>query len=257
MASNKPTTRLRELHGSGYEIKKGQSDIRGWDVRDDNGRKFGKVHELIFDIRASKVRYMVVNIIDTKDLELEKRTVLVPIGLAVLDASDDDVILSSVTPFQLRALPRYDKTNLGAKAERDISHVFGRATSGSSSTANSVEEDVDNSFYEHEHFNEDNMQKNRRGTAVNPLNSGSDNTSHGVSSEKRGEGQIYFRKGEEVHPLDPSATRIDDTQGNKNLGNQDETDEEAIRRVRQNEVGKNHNETDEEYIRRTRKNRDL
>ena len=33
-----PTTRLRELRGSDYTIAKGQPDIRGWDVRDGNGR---------------------------------------------------------------------------------------------------------------------------------------------------------------------------------------------------------------------------
>ena len=88
MSSNKGR-RLQELRGSDFEIAKGQPDIRGWDVRDNAGRKFGKVHDLIFDIRANKVRYMVVNILDTKELELEKRTVLVPIGLAELDGADD------------------------------------------------------------------------------------------------------------------------------------------------------------------------
>lgn len=68
-----PTTRLRELRGSDYTIAKGQPDIRGWDVRDGSGRKFGAVNDLIFDIRANKVRYMVLNIFDTKELELEKR----------------------------------------------------------------------------------------------------------------------------------------------------------------------------------------
>ena len=157
MASDKPTSRLRELKGSGYEIKKGQPDIRGWDVRDESGRKFGKVRELIFDLKAHKVRYMVVDVADVRELELEKRTVLIPIGFAQLDGSDDDVILHGVTPFQVRALPRYDKSNLGGKTERDISQVFGRehtAVSGSG-------DDMGDSFYEHDHFNEDNMYNRR------------------------------------------------------------------------------------------------
>ena len=62
--NDKPTTRLRELRGSDFEIVKGQPDIRGWDVRDNSGRKFGVVHDLVFDLRAQKVRYMIINILD-------------------------------------------------------------------------------------------------------------------------------------------------------------------------------------------------
>lgn len=246
MASSKPTTRLRELHGSGYEIKKGQPDIRGWDVRDDNRHKYGKVRDLIFDIRANKVRYLVIDIFDTRELELEKRTVLVPIGLAVLDSSDDDVILPSVTPFQLRALPRYDKEKLGAKAERDISHVFGRGAAG---TAGQATEDVDNSFYEHDHFNEDNMQRSRRSSVDSTTGNAAD--SRQQTSSQQGDGQIYFRKGEEVHPLSSSA---DELRHNTNLADRDETDADSIRRLRENDTGAHSDETDEEYLRRRRNN---
>ena len=155
--SNKPTTRLRELKGSDYEIAKGQPDIIGWDVRDGHGLKFASVKDLIFDIRAKKVRYLVINVLDTKELDLEKRTILVPIGMAELDPSDDDVILPQVTPFQLRALPSYRKENLGAKVERDISMVFGRTVTSSTNT----EDDVDEKFYDHDYFNEKNMYRRR------------------------------------------------------------------------------------------------
>src|SRR3712207_3389633 len=83
-----PTTRLRELSHSDFKIAKGQPDIRGWDVRDEHGRKFGVVGELIFDIRADKVRYMIIDIMDTPELELDKRSVMVPIGMAELDPTD-------------------------------------------------------------------------------------------------------------------------------------------------------------------------
>lgn len=165
--SEQPTTRLRELRGSDFTLAKGEPDIRGWDVRDAQGRKFGTVQDLIFDIRANKVRYLVLNILDTKELELEKRTVMVPIGLAELDPSDNDVLLPTVNPFQLRALPRYDKSNLGAKAERDISIVFGRQALGD--TTPTPGNDVDEHFYNHEHFNQDNLYRRRRGHGQGPL----------------------------------------------------------------------------------------
>src|SRR5215216_2682330 len=122
--SNK-TKRLQELRGSGYEVAKGQPDIRGWEVRDTDGYLMGKVRELIFDVRAQKVRYMVIDIIDSKELQLEKRTVMVPVGLAELQQKYDDVILPKVTSFHLRALPKYSKDDLGSRAERAISTVFG------------------------------------------------------------------------------------------------------------------------------------
>jgi len=255
MAQNKPTTRLRELHGSGYEIKKGQPDIRGWDVRDNQGRKFGKVHELIFDIRANKVRYMIINVLDTKDLDLEKRTVMLPIGLAVLDGSDDDVILSTVTPFQLRALPRYDKSNLGAKAERDISHVFGRALEGTSNSSTSTQEDVDTSFYEHDHFNEDNMQKNRRSTASNPMQTPPGTQSQTTGFQSGSSSDALQNTGLHTPPGAGIRSGLTDDQQNSSLSSS-ETDEEAIRQMHQNNSGRLHNETDEEYIRRARKNLD-
>ena len=150
-----PTTRLRELSGSDFTIAKGEPDIRGWDVRDAQKRKFGVVQDLIFDIRANKVRYLVLNILDTRELDLEKRTVLVPIGLAELDPSDNDVFLPTVNPFQLRALPRYDRANLGAKAERDVSMVFGHPSGSETAT------DVDDQFYNHENFNQQNLYRKR------------------------------------------------------------------------------------------------
>ena len=231
-----PTTRLRELSGSDYTIAKGQPDIRGWDVRDGSGRKFGAVSDLIFDIRANKVRYMVLNIFDTRELELEKRTVLVPIGMAELDPADNDVLLPSVTPFQLRALPRYDKNNLGAKVERDISTVFGRAgfgtTAASTTAATTVHDDtdVDESFYDHDHFNEDNMYRRRRGTTA----------STGQTPDRRkSEEELYLRREAELgRPL--TAAEVQEINEQQRRRDNDDWDR---------------NETDEEYYRRTGRDR--
>ena len=215
--NDKPTTRLRELRGSDFEIVKGQPDIRGWDVRDNSGRKFGTVHDLVFDLRAQKVRYMVINVLDTKELDLEKRTVMVPIGLAELDGRDNDVILPTVTPFQLRALPRYDKSNLGAKAERDISTVFGRAAIGD--TPVNANDDVDEKFYDHDHFNENNMYRNRRRQQEDPY-----------LAEKRAEEASLRREAELGTPV--SGRDMDDI-AKAQKRDIDETDEEYYRRTGQ------------------------
>lgn len=160
-----PTTRLRELSGSDYTIPKGQPDIRGWDVRDANRLKFGTVNDLIFDIRAGKVRYIVLNVLDTPELELDKRTVLVPIGLAELDASDNDVYLPSVNAFQLRALPSYNKNRLGAKVEHDVRTVFGATGLGGSGLGSGITPatEIDDQFYNTDLYNDQNMLRRRQG----------------------------------------------------------------------------------------------
>ncbi|OLY91934.1 PRC-barrel domain-containing protein [Cnuella takakiae] len=155
--TEEPTTRLRELSNSDFTIAKGEPDIRGWDVRDAQKRKFGTVNDLIFDIRAGKVRYLILNILDTPELDLEKRSVLVPIGLAELDATDNDVFLPTVNPFQLRALPRYDRSRLGAKAEHDVGVVFGYQ----SMQTDAGQQDVGENFYNNDHFNNNNLYRRR------------------------------------------------------------------------------------------------
>ena len=163
MASNENrNTRLQELGGSDFEIADGQPDIRGWDVKDAQGRRIGEVDELIFDVQSRKVRYIVLDL-DGNELDLEARDVLVPIGLAELHENDDEVILSGVTADQLTALPEYDDDNLGNDVETSIRNVFGgigTAAAGASMSAGATTGDTD--FYNHEHFNDENLYRNRQ-----------------------------------------------------------------------------------------------
>jgi stress response protein YsnF len=161
MSSKNITNRsLQELGGSDYEIADGQPDIRGWDVKDENGRKIGKVKELLFDESSHKVRYIVQDL-KGNDFDLKARRVLVPIGIARLHESDDDVILQGVSAQQLESLPEYDKDNLTSDTEHSIRNVYqGGALAGATTHPGSIVID-DHSFYDHDHFNEDNLYKNR------------------------------------------------------------------------------------------------
>lgn len=211
-----PTTRLRELSKSDFQIAKGQPDIRGWDVRDEHGRKFGTVGELIFDIRANKVRYLIIDVLDTPEMELDKRSVMIPVGLAELDPTDNDVLLPNVTPFQLRALPRYQTAKLGAKTERDIRTVFGDTNLGATRTtqpaASTVDDDVDESFYDNDYFNEDNMYRRRR--------------SRTIDRDREHKDDVYSRR--EVDMNVPVSDRRDIYEDDLRPG---ETDEEYYRRT--------------------------
>ncbi len=157
--ANDTTTgnRLLQLKGSDYEVATGEPDIRGWDVRDETSKHIGEVEDLIFDPQARKVRYMVVKV----DKEYDKqsnRNVLVPIGLAELHRTDDDAFLQGVTPEKIAALPQYDGTvtnDMETNIRNILAGIGGAALiSGTGGNAND--------FYNHEHFNEDNLFKNRK-----------------------------------------------------------------------------------------------
>jgi sporulation protein YlmC with PRC-barrel domain len=147
--------RLQELDRSDFEIVEGDSDIRGWDVKNTAGKKIGEVEELIVDAQQKKVRYMLVDL-DDNELKLDHKKVLIPIGMAELHKDDDDVILPVVNETQLQALPDYDDDKLDADMERTICSALGREKTGAAQSA-----DLPADFYHHSYFNDDNLYKHR------------------------------------------------------------------------------------------------
>lgn len=150
MASeNKRKYRLQELGGSDFEMVDGEPDIRGWDVKNSSGESIGDVDELIFDAQTQKIRYMVVDLDENDDLDLDDREVLIPIGMANLDPEEKDVVLTNITLEQLRALPDYDEDNLGPEVERAVCTALGRTDMLTSDPG------LDEGFYRHDQFNTD------------------------------------------------------------------------------------------------------
>lgn len=159
--------RLQEPDESDFEIVDGQPDIRGWDVKTADDTTIGEVDELILDARERKIRYMVVDL-DEDALELEDdRKVLIPIGTAQLHEKDDEVILDNITTGQLRQLPKYERDNLTEETEYSISSILGRKDTYSGDVMN---ED----FYKHEHFNEDNLYQRRASESSNSIGQSSE-----------------------------------------------------------------------------------
>ena len=198
--------RLQELDRSNFEIVKGEPDIRGWDVKNNTGQKVGSVEELILDAKEKKVRYMVVNL-DENEVKLKPRKVLIPIGLAELDQQHDDVLIPHVTLDHVCQLPDYDKNNLTADVERRISSTFGRTVPltsaeleekyapGDKEKKKKIEDDeVDTDFYRHEHYNLDNLYKNRL-HEMEPARKNESEYEHGLRLwERRSEGGIIEEK---------------------------------------------------------------
>ncbi|KAA3436933.1 DUF2382 domain-containing protein [Rufibacter hautae] len=149
---------LQELGGSDYEIADNQPNIKGWTVKDSSGQTIGEVDELIFDVQARKVRYMVVDL-EGNVLDLDTRDVLVPIGIAQLEDDSDNVILPNVTADQLRSLPTYEKGRFDRDHESSIRSIFGGAVAavagaGAALTGQDRTTSDRDGFYEHDHFSD-------------------------------------------------------------------------------------------------------
>jgi len=154
------STRLRHLKGSDYEVADGQPDIRGWDVKDINGKTIGEVDDLIFDERTLKVRYMAVDL-DDNDFDLDDdRNVLIPIGYGEIPEKDDVIIIPNVTADQLSSLPVYDHEKLiTPEDEYRTRNVFTGAGAAAATTGV-----VDDDFYNHHYYDQENLHRRR-----NPL----------------------------------------------------------------------------------------
>ena len=182
MATNEygSNAQLLALSGSDFEIADGQPNIKGWDVKDAQGKQIGDVDDLIFNPNNDKVVYLVVDQ-DDNELDLtEDKKVLIPIGLAELHEKDDDVILSSITAAQLNQLPAYEKGNITSETESTIRNVLGGGAVAAGAAALTVKED----FYQHEHFNDDKLYGRRQQKTADLTSADQTTTSIPVIEEK-------------------------------------------------------------------------
>ncbi len=227
---NKRNTRLQKLSNSDFEIVDGESDIRGWDVKDASGKQIGEVEELIFDYESRKVRYLVVDL-EENDLDLDDKEVLVPIGIAQLHEDDDDVILNGVTAEQLRSLPEYDEDRFDTEHETSVRNVFGGLGSGAAMAG--LTTDSNNDFYSHEHFNEENLYRNRRGTSAGETTSQAEEFQTGRQGEETG---MRFRSRITENELSDNVRlpddSTDDTVRNSDLDLDSDESNDRIRRDR-------------------------
>lgn len=178
--------RLVELTGSDYEIVDGEPDIRGWAVKDPQGKKIGEVDELLFDEVSQRVRYIVIELdYDNYSAGLQKQ-ILIPIGIAefskdrgsdsssspaaFVDDSDHpeniplhdgskvvydldaDVVIVPITLQQVMQLPSYNADFVSPGDEIAIRNVLeNTAAQNFVISAGDYDPHV---FYDHPHFNE-------------------------------------------------------------------------------------------------------
>jgi hypothetical protein len=140
---------LQELSGSDFQIVDEEPNIIGWEVKNESGTYIGEVEELLFDPQTRAIRYLVVDLEDN-GMNLDDKKVLIPLGIAHLHTSDDEVVLPGIHIDQFNALPVYDKDTLGPETEVQIRSVIG------SPAALRIEDTISefdrSTFYDHQHF---------------------------------------------------------------------------------------------------------
>ena|SRR5687768_2354142 len=155
MENNKK--RLQELKGSDYKIVDEQPDIKGWPIYDAQHQKLGEVEDLLFDRELRKVRYIIADL-DDNEVDMDAKEVLIPIGIAELHETDDEVILPGVTSSQLSALPEYnDDRDL---TDADENAIFASFSGGSSSTIETGT-GLNSDRYNNDHFDDQRIYRNR------------------------------------------------------------------------------------------------
>lgn len=85
-----------------YAVARGEPDVRGWDVIAGDGTRIGEVDELLVDTAARKVRFLDVTVDEelVQDSEITQR-VLIPIGSARLQKSEDQVFVDGLTSTEI------------------------------------------------------------------------------------------------------------------------------------------------------------
>ena len=155
---------LKELRSSGYEMADNEPDIRGWKVVNARNVQIGEIKELLFDVVSKKVRYLIVDL-NGKPINLLSRDIIIPVGLAELDGTQNIVYFPDVTVGHLATLPEYKKGKVTFKTERDIRDVFVPENSGAANRLADFEAHNNperEAFYNNDYYDENRMYKRRR-----------------------------------------------------------------------------------------------
>ncbi|HEY1025067.1 MAG TPA: PRC-barrel domain-containing protein [Sphingobacteriaceae bacterium] len=114
---------LKELGHSKFEVAPGQSDIRGWVVKNEQGRILGRVDDLVIDTESEKVKYLVVDL-DGNEMQLRDRKVLLPLNVAQLNEPSNNVIYPGTMANELAAIPTHEKGRFYSRTEELIHDAF-------------------------------------------------------------------------------------------------------------------------------------
>lgn len=166
MATEQPRSQIVPIDESDFSVASGDPDVRGWDLIASDGREIGEVHNLLVDTAAMKVRYLDVKVdrdLIGDDDTGRDRHILVPIGYARLERDDDRVFLDAVASSDVRDIPAYQHELLTRDYETTVRQRWDRGYQGATAAGAGAAAGQDQSFYEHEHYDDRRFYEGRRG----------------------------------------------------------------------------------------------
>jgi len=127
-----------------YEVADDHEDVMDWDVVGRDGTKIGEVEDMIVDMQAMKVRYLEVELDDDLPGVQDDQRVLIPVGIADLDYSNKNVMVSSLDSSMATSYPAYRGEPITREYENSLMSSFSPGYQAGVAQ--------DTSFYDHEHF---------------------------------------------------------------------------------------------------------
>jgi hypothetical protein len=139
--------RLRDL--TDFEVADGNPDVRGWTVRGADGKALGRVHELIVEPAALKVRYLDIELDRSFNRSEPESHILLPIGVAAVDSEDDNVFVPALNSESVLNYPPYIELQITRDYEEAMLRALGQAPAGEAG------------FYERESYDSDAFYRSR------------------------------------------------------------------------------------------------
>src|SRR5215203_7556247 len=147
-----------------FQVAKGDPDVRGWEVLSNDGRRIGKVDDLLVDTAAMRVRYLDIDLDD--DLRnlaqggtgpgTKSDNILIPIGSAQLHEKDDRVTVDLLHSL-VTGIPNYDRSTFNREYETNLRRHFDRDYQ-----PDPAHPAQDRDFYESDLYNDSRFYGNRR-----------------------------------------------------------------------------------------------
>ena len=103
-----------------YEVADGYPEVRGWNVRDAADRSIGRVHDLLVDVGALRVRYLDVELDPKFAVPDADRRVLIPVESADLDGTGDQVLLPGIEVGEVRGLVPHARRGVALDRETAV-----------------------------------------------------------------------------------------------------------------------------------------
>ena len=108
-----------------FEVADDNPDVRGWTVRGNDGQALGTVFELIVDPEILKVRYLDIELDTRFQIKEYENHILLPIGVASLDADGDNVFVPALNAESVLHYPPYVEIQVTRTYETAMMRALG------------------------------------------------------------------------------------------------------------------------------------